>query len=408
MAVLAVSLLLAPGSPTTAAPAPPAAESVGTVASSAAEPAPRVVTEDGPGVTVDLGLLQGLQEGDTFMVELPDGAQEAVVEFRDDQRGFTGWSGSIGTGTFDAVAAAGDTPGSVRVEVTMPGAAYVIAPESGAGDGRTGPAGDYRIRDVSDVAVPPHVDDAVVPPSQLASAGAPPAARGTQAPRKVRLLVVYSKQAKKAAGGKKRIRARARTLVQQTNASFEKSQIGARIVLAGVKPTSGEKRKNVLGNLKSLWKRDGRYENVPRLRSRTKADLVHLLVKTRDRNRNCGQGYIAPTARYAYSVATQACSTRFRISSHEIGHNFGGDHDRRASAKPIAKRPARGHVNVRKGWITVMSYYTACEKKGKYCRVIPYFSNPKVKYNGSRTGIKGKADNARVIRGNAGRISRFR
>lgn len=380
--------------------APPQSVAEDTTGASASSPVALVARTADGAVDVDLDELRAADVGSTLTLELPDGPETATVTYRDEQSGFTGWSGTVGDGWFDAVLADDDT---LSIDVHLADAAYVID------DGAAG----YRMLDRSDVAPPAAHDDAVIPPAQLpevparAAAQRPGApAQGRKGPRKVRVLFVYSKEARKAAGGRKKVRSMAQKVIQQTNYSFKISKVGVRVVLAGVKQTSREKRKNTTANLKSLWKRDGRYDAVPRWRKKNKADLVHLFVKTAERG-TCGRGYLRPRAVYAYSTARVQCATRYRSSAHELGHNFGADHDERAGYKPTSRRPARGKVNIAKEWYTVMAYHTACTNQGVYCRQIPYFSTPKAKYQGVRVGSKKKADNASVIRKRARKVAKF-
>ncbi|WP_160276561.1 hypothetical protein, partial [Staphylococcus aureus] len=120
---LAISGLLATGGGTPTATADPGG-------SDAADEA--LTQRSGDRVTVDPAALRAAQVGDTITLDLPIGPRTATVTFRDDQRGFSGWSGTLGNGWFDAVLGA---DGTVRINVDLPGASYAVEP---------GSAGSYR------------------------------------------------------------------------------------------------------------------------------------------------------------------------------------------------------------------------------------------------------------------------
>jgi hypothetical protein len=63
---------------------------------------------------------------------------------------------------------------------------------------------------------------------------------------------------------------------------------------------------------------------------------------------------------------------------------------------------AHGHVNGTK-WRDIMSYKDSCGG----CPRIPYWSNPRIVYEGDATGTDA-SDNARVILEQAERVSNFR
>lgn len=359
---------------------------------------PRLTSGTGADVSVSTAVLRDAQVGDAFTLDLPGGAATAVVGHREEQAQFTGFSGEVGgRGWFYAVVG---PDGSVRIDVDLPGGVYTIDPSSaGADDGYVG-----RMQPTV-----PHeeVDDSVTPPTQAPSTTRPADAGAAGRTRWIKVLMVYTPKAQELVGGRKKIKMLARAGINQANAAFKNSRINARFVLVGVK-NARSKEASLLQNLKSLWKRDGRFDRVPRWRNRARADLVQMISWKADPSGSCGYGYLRPSARYAYSITTAKCALRAKGTAHELGHNLGADHDAAAGYQPTSKLPARGYVNLDRRWITVMAYWTKCTNAGIYCRKIPYFSNPKVKLNGARTGRFGKADNHVVINRRADEVQRFR
>lgn len=357
---------------------------------------PRLATGTGSDVSVTAAVLRAAQVGDSFTLDLPGGAATAVVSHRDEQALFTGWSGEVGrSGWFYAV----ESPdGSVRIDVDLEGGVYTIEGGRDGYVGRLHPTVAYE-----------EVDDSVTPPAQAPLSSTGPGADEAAAGRThwLKVLIVYTPKARRLVGGLKKIKMLARAGINQANAAFKNSRINARFVLAGVK-NARSKEASLAANLKSLWKRDGRFDRVPRMRNRAHADLVQMISWNADKRGYCGFGYLRPRARYAYSITTARCAVRAKGTAHELGHNLGADHDATAGYKPTSKLPARGYVNLDRRWITVMAYWTKCTNAGIYCRKIPYFSNPKVKLNGARTGRFGKADNHVVINRRADEVQRFR
>jgi len=74
--------------------------------------------------------------------------------------------------------------------------------------------------------------------------------------------------------------------------------------------------------------------------------------------------------------------------THEIGHNFGANHDRYNVENIVADESFYGHVNCNKCFGTIMSYQDKCVELEECTSVdiIPYFSNPNLKYEGVSMG----------------------
>jgi peptidyl-Asp metalloendopeptidase len=144
----------------------------------------------------------------------------------------------------------------------------------------------------------------------------------------------------------------------------------------------------------------GPFKDVKRLRDEKRADIVGLII---DNPNGCGLSTrIGPESDEAYFVVHHACVTVSMSIAHEIGHILGIRHDRFADNNDLPAPYGHGYVNGGK-WRDIMSYNVGCGG----CPRIPFWSNPRILYNGEPTGTAA-ADSARVILENAERISRFR
>jgi hypothetical protein len=99
--------------------------------------------------------------------------------------------------------------------------------------------------------------------------------------------------------------------------------------------------------------------------------------------------------------------------THELGHLMGLTHDRAESGDPgDGYDYGRGWIAPSMKWRDVMAYEDACEAAGKKCPVIPYFSNPRLTYQGEPLGIPvgqpGEADAARLLNETAPIVAAYR
>ena len=144
----------------------------------------------------------------------------------------------------------------------------------------------------------------------------------------------------------------------------------------------------------------GPFKDVKKLRNEKHADIVGLII---DNPRGCGLSTrIGPDSDEAFFVVHHACATITLSITHEIGHILGVRHDRLVDGNDQPFAYGHGFVNGTK-WRDIMSYNEGCGG----CPRIPYWSNPRVMYEGEPTGTPA-ADSARVILQHAERISKFR
>jgi hypothetical protein len=143
----------------------------------------------------------------------------------------------------------------------------------------------------------------------------------------------------------------------------------------------------------------GPFAGVRQLRNEKKADVVGLIV---DDASGCGLSTrVAPDAEEAYFVVHHSCAAITISIAHEMGHILGARHDRAIDGNDMPFAYGHGHVNGK--WRDIMSYRQSCDG----CLRIPFWSNPRVLYQGEPTGTANE-DNARVILEQAERVSKFR
>ena len=142
------------------------------------------------------------------------------------------------------------------------------------------------------------------------------------------------------------------------------------------------------------------FKDMHKLRNEKRADIVGLVV---DDPTGCGLSTrVGADSDEAFFVVHHACAAITYSIAHEIGHILGTRHDRLVDANDTPFAYGHGFVNGTK-WRDIMSYQEGCGG----CARIPFWSNPRVKYNGEPTGTPA-SDNARVILEQAERVSKFR
>ena len=132
---------------------------------------------------------------------------------------------------------------------------------------------------------------------------------------------------------------------------------------------------------------------------RGSADAAVLLVKHIDGI--CGVGYTIAhpwgSENAMVSMTRLDCALGGFTFAHELGHNFGNDHDKYEKLN-LNKPYSQGYHIKGTKFRTIMAYYRPRDKP-KNRQQINYYSNPNVKIGKkkARTGKKGKADAARMI-----------
>lgn len=207
----------------------------------------------------------------------------------------------------------------------------------------------------------------------------------------VTLAEFYTPAAEKDAGGRLQAEARIKNAVDVLNTVVKNSGIN-----------NLEYRLSYMGLLNVVEAGDILYDfsqnsEVARIRTETKSDLAGLWTENHG-----AEAIIAMAYDPSWGFHSQWIGSAPITFAHEVGHNHGLQHDL-ANAHNIEGDPApyaRGWYDCMAGWATVMTYYNQVCKNLSVPepKRIPYFSNPDVKYNGIPTGVRDKADNAKLLR----------
>lgn len=213
----------------------------------------------------------------------------------------------------------------------------------------------------------------------------------------VDVLLMYSPAARDAAGGVSQISAQAQAAVDSANTVFANSGMRMRFRVVGIELLEGwvegtSSASTELGLFRSNASQQAR-------RNALAADMVSLLVANLPGA--CGIGYVmrSPGAGFAASavqITDRDCAVGNLSWVHEHGHNMGFEHDPANGTSPTsASYPwSFGHYVEGQGaqsFRTVMAYQ--CPAGG--CTRRPYFSSPRVSFNGFPTGVVDQRDNAR-------------
>ncbi len=345
-------------------------------------------------------------------ISLPDGTVLEAVRTSLERRGpasFT-WRGTLlgdGGDGGDGGKAAGQATltvlgGRLRGTLFLPPAVYEIAPA---------PGGSHRLLQVDPDAVPPcGVEQAAGKTDEASIAGAPaplaiapaahfaalPAAAAPLQPTRIALLAVYTPAAVASAGGAANLRLYAQSSVDLANTAFQNSRLNLQIQLAGLRPVGYAETGQPLVDLEWVATDPG----VAALRAEHRAGLVTLLVDRMEGfcgyAKVLGPGHVrAGTLPEGFHVVDRHCTPGSLILAHEIGHNFGCQHDPANAQTPLLVAFPFAYAHFVDGeFRTIMSYPNQCTRG---CPQIPFFGHPEITFEGTPTGVAGQRDSQRVI-----------
>jgi len=187
--------------------------------------------------------------------------------------------------------------------------------------------------------------------------------------------------------------------IEETNVAYANSGISLRIRLVHaailpdyVEPGFGDS----LSQLRS--QNDGQLDYVHTWREQYGADVVAMLI---DDPQYCGLGYLGPRKDLMFSVTAWNCATGLYTFGHEIGHNFGCNHDKGTTDTCSNQSVYNyGYRDPQARFRSIMAYGCTtgqCDNNaGGYCTRVQIFSTPDIQYNGMPIGAA-DTDNARRI-----------
>ena len=284
-------------------------------------------------------------------------------------------------GTMTLVVNGSVVAGTVRT----PDAAYTI---------RTAGGGAYVIRQIDESSLPPLGEPLEAPlpaPDASAQTANDPPDDGSE----IDVMVVYTPYAKRREGGRAAIEALIDLFVAETNQAYANSGVIHRIRLVLREEVGYIEDGNSINDIRRFsYDGDGYMDYVHERRDLYAADLVHLVTGIG----NVGGVASAMVGHESDGFALTVITAGGLVFAHELGHNMGLRHDRYVHS--LTGGSNYGYVNQRAfkpgapesaRWRTIMSYNKQCSDVGYDCTQVPYFSNPKLTYNGDPMGVP--ADN---------------
>ncbi|MEQ8886809.1 MAG: M12 family metallo-peptidase [Sandaracinaceae bacterium] len=225
----------------------------------------------------------------------------------------------------------------------------------------------------------------------------------------VDVLVVYSAEAAHAAGSESALRATVELAVTEANRAFDESGVAGRVALAGFEPVeydeTGFDFERALRELSTPG--DGQLDDVQELRDAYGADHVVFVIDHAGPYAGIGYQLTAGNASFfepaAYAVVSRDYAAGHYTFAHELGHNFGANHDP-AHASDGWRVDSHGHQDPAHEFRTIMAY--SCD--GSWCGRVGRWSNPGALHEGHPTGVAGVSDNARTLRERMGVSAGYR
>lgn len=224
------------------------------------------------------------------------------------------------------------------------------------------------------------------------------------------VMVAFTPSSEVAAGGQSKLYAHVVSLIQQTNAYFEQSDVNLRVRLVHLHRLQNDESGFGTIDLDHLTYEDGVWDEVHTLRDQHGADVVMALVPQYLRSIDdpaqsfCGLAWInAPGTpddgdTFAFGVISGAFGSTgnghcgARIFAHELGHILGLNHDYLHATELAAFDDSYGYrfFSGNRLYATIMSYID--DDETDFGRYINFYSNPSIQYAGGATGERGFAN----------------
>jgi len=317
----------------------------------------------------------------SILLELPDGERILIDQFTIKTRGTEGiiLTGKMTDihGTVTLVSRDKNVTGLVQVEDTM----YTIEP---LGDGL------HAIASIDQSKFSGECKPLVFENEPENETGYNSNMHQVYEPVIVDVLVVYTHDARDAVGD---IMGLIDLSIELTNESFENSDIPIELRLVSADIVAYQERS---GNLVEELQWMTYADIIRNLRRKYGADLTVMLVAT---GTMCGRAYTNSIPESALSVVHTSCSAANYTFAHEIGHNFGAQHDIETTVNEYYQY-GHGYRYYPGGWRTIMAYFPPVMR-------INYWSNPDIYFEGTPTGTEEWENNARVLRERAVVVANF-
>lgn len=247
----------------------------------------------------------------------------------------------------------------------------------------------HEVVQVNASALMPDQDDAVSVDLPAQGPSRPAIPNLTDDGSVIDLMIVYTDDVRKAAGGTAAIESQIELVVAAINQMYKNSQVNQQLFLVHMEEVLYEETGSGSDDLANI--RTGRIPNVHAWRNTYHADETLFVVSTN----YGGLAYLMEDVedmrfeRIAFGVVGTARSPH--TWAHELGHNMGLRHDWYQNDGITPFTYAHGYVNndSNSGWRTVMAYDWLCRDEGFNCPSVPYFSNPNIRLRGEPMGVPG-------------------
>jgi hypothetical protein len=211
------------------------------------------------------------------------------------------------------------------------------------------------------------------------------------------VLVVYTDDARAAAGGQAQIETLIDTAINDTNASYANSGINQQIRLVATAEVNYNETGNATTDKTNLRNGTANLQIARDLRDAYGADLVTMIVETNNQNL-CGEAYnvmgtvSSDFAPDAYDVVVRnLCAVSNHSFAHELGHLMGARHDWFVDATNNSPYSFNhGYVltpTLPNPWRTIMAYDNRCQAAGTTCTRIAFWSNPAIMSDSNPVGV---------------------
>lgn len=273
----------------------------------------------------------------------------------------------------------------------------------------------YEARELDPSAFPEEIAPIAVSLPRLDGTRVAATAVASDAAPVIDVLVAYTNMVRNGApynGSKAAVESLVSNAVAATNAAYANSGVTARLRLVGSMEVSYDDTKTGFSTTLSrlATNGDGYMDDVLLKKAQLGADAVSLLVYAPTDNA-CGVGYMMQSppgpqfASSAFNVVRDDCAVDNLSFPHELGHNFGLEHDRATAGNSSPSYPyAFGYQDTAGTFRDIMAYNCSTG-----CPRIQYFSNPDLSYNGRPLGVlytlPSAADNRRALNNNAAIIA---